>query len=37
MLSKWGTADVSADFNEDGIVNTIDFSFMNRNWLSIGD
>ena len=37
MLSKWGTADPDADFNEDGLVNTIDFSFMNRNWLATGD
>jgi len=36
ILSKWGTNDVNADFNEDGIVNTIDFSFMNRNWLKTG-
>jgi len=37
MLSKWGTADPDADFNEDGLVNTIDWAWMNRNWLSIGD
>ncbi len=37
MADNWQTGDSDADFNEDGIVNTIDFSFMNRNWGASGD
>lgn len=32
MNSKWNTDDTRADLNEDGIVNTLDWSFVNKNW-----
>ncbi len=33
MNSKWFTNDATADLNGDGIVNSLDFSIMNGNWL----
>jgi hypothetical protein len=32
MNTQWFMADLQSDINRDGLVNSIDFSFMNRNW-----
>ena len=32
MAGVWFSADAIADLNKDGIVNSIDFSLLNRNW-----
>ena len=32
MNTVWFTADATADLNTDGIVNSLDFGLMNRNW-----
>ena len=32
MKDRWFTDDASADINGDGVVNSIDFGLLNRNW-----
>ena len=32
MNSQWFTSNPQSDINADGIVNSIDFGLMNRNW-----
>ena len=32
MNSAWFTSDMTADINKDGLVNSIDFGILNRNW-----
>ena len=32
MLSQWQSNNPDTDFNEDGLVNTIDFGWLNQNW-----
>lgn len=32
MRDRWFTDDASADINGDGIVNSVDFGLLNRNW-----
>ena len=33
MNSAWLTNNATSDLNKDGIVNSLDFSLMNSNWL----
>jgi hypothetical protein len=37
MNSRWYTSDATADLNKDGLVNTLDYSLLNRNWQASGD
>ncbi|HUW14235.1 MAG TPA: hypothetical protein VM537_31220, partial [Anaerolineae bacterium] len=37
MVSVFGTDDAVADINRDGVVNSIDFAFLNSNWQVAGD
>lgn len=37
MSPAWGTNDALADINNDGLVNSLDFGIMNKNWGQVGD
>lgn len=37
MSPAWGTNDALADINDDGLVNSLDFGIMNKNWDQPGD
>ena len=37
LQAAWGSVDVRADFNKDGIVNSIDFAMMSANWNKTGE
>ena len=37
MANKWHSADVVADINQDGDVNTLDWHYLNKNWGQVGD
>jgi len=37
MKNHWGTNNTLADINKDGIVNSIDFTYINKNWLKVGE
>jgi hypothetical protein len=37
MNGKWFQSDAVADLNKDGIVNALDFSLLNKNWMRQGD
>jgi hypothetical protein len=37
MNNKWYQPDSVADFNDDGLVNSLDSSLMARNWQKTGD
>jgi len=37
MKTDWGTANSRSDINRDGNVNSIDFSYLNKNWAMTGD
>ena len=37
MLANWFTSNTSSDLNEDGITNSLDLSWLNRNWGQVGD
>ncbi|MBI4132957.1 MAG: hypothetical protein HY473_02640 [Candidatus Sungbacteria bacterium] len=34
---QWFTNNQTADINRDGVVNSIDFSWLNRNWGRSGE
>jgi hypothetical protein len=37
MRTQWGTNNLTSDVNRDGVVNSIDFSYLNKNWMQIGE